>query len=453
MRKLLLLPALILSTLQVLAGENDIQASVTGTPSVGGLFPHFGLGGNSGASVPVNHRLIAKTYLQYINGNFTPVDSVTYQYSNGRGSTPNREDANNDDHVLFDLSTTYVYNSSSLQYENSRQRIQFFTDNKVSELIYKKWHTITSAWKNAERYLYTYDNNGKMHSSLLQMWYGTLWTNNINSVLNYDQNNNIVQMNSSTYTIEFVYDQDNNLIMIEDKTWSQGNGWSNNERKKYTYTGDDVSVYILEKWVNNAWVYSEKWEYAYDMNDNVVLATEYDWNGTGWQKLTEEAYTYDANDNMLQKTVKTWDGVSGLFVNGSREVRTYNSQNLPVELVSYTWNGSTWAHTANDVIIRYYYEQYFPTNINNTIAGESAVNLYPVPAADILNVKFDLNSNQDITVSVSDVTGKVVFTDRMNGVNAYNKAIPVSDMPAGAYFVQVAGGKGAKLSGKFVVTH
>lgn len=452
MRKLLLLSALLISALQVYAGENDPQASVTGTPTVGGLFPHFGLGGNSGASIPANNRLIGKTFIQYSNGKFSPVDSITYSYSNGRGSVPNQLDVNNDDHILFDNSTTYEFNTAYWQYENSRKRIQYFADNKVSELIYQKWHTLTSAWKNSERYLYTYDNNGKMHSSLLQMWYGTLWTNNINSVLNYDHNNNIVQMNSSTYNIEFIYDNDNNLIMIEDKTWSQGGGWSNNERKRYTYTGDDVSVYVLEKWVNNAWVYSNKWEYAYDSNDNVISSLEYTWSGIAWQKLTEEAFVYDNNENMLQKTVKKWDAVSGAFINGSMEKRVYNNNNLPTEINSFTWNGAGWVNADGDIIIRYYYEQYFPTNVA-AISGENPINLYPVPAMDFVNVNFTMDNRQDVNIAVADVTGRVVYAAQLEKVEHYNNAVSVSNLPAGVYSIKVAGNKGLNMSGKFVVVH
>lgn len=453
MRKILLLPALILSTLHVHAGENGVLESVTGVPVVGGLFPHFGLGGNPNAVLPANHRMIAKTYLLYKNGSFVPVDSVTYQYSEGRGSIPNVEDMNNDNHVLFDMSITYGFNEVSGQYENSRQRIQAFSNKKVSELVYKKWHTVTSAWKNAERYLYTYDNSGKMHSSILQMWYGTLWTNDINSVLNYDHNNNIVQMNSNTYTIDFVYDQNNNLVMIEDKTWSQSTGWSNHERKKYAYTGDEVSEYILEKWVGGAWVNEEKWEYIYDTKDNLTMATRYQWDGVSWKNTTRETYTYDANDNMLENTVKKWDAGSGSFTNSSREVRTYNKNNLPVALSDYTWDGTSWVHAENDIQIRYYYEQYFPAGVDGLVAGNNELTFYPIPAADNLHVAFNLNSSQDFSVAVSDMTGRIVYRENVTDAISYNKAIPVNNLPSGNYLLMVYGSNGINMSGKLIVAH
>lgn len=453
MRKLLLLPALLLSALHVCAGEDNVQANVTGTPTVGGLFPHFGLGVNPNATIPANYRMIAKAYMEYKNGRFTPVDSVTYQYSNGRGSIPNPEEVNNDEHVLFDMSTTYSYNTISGQYKNSRQRIQYFVDNKVSELIYKKWYTVTSAWKNSERYLYTYDNSGKMHSSVLQQWYGEQWTRDINSVLNYDLNNNIVQMNSVNYTIDFVYDQNNNLVMIEDKTWSLSDGWNNNERKKYTYTNDDVSEYVLEKWLNGQWVNEEKWEYVYDANDNVILATEHTWGGTVWLKRMQEEYIYDANDNMLEKTVKNWDAATGAFVNNSKEVRKYNKHDLATSITGFSWNGSNWVHADDDIIIRYYYEQYFPTNVYNVAAANNSMTLYPVPASDMVHVSFGFNSTRDFSVVMTDMTGKVVYTDQVTATAIYNKVIPVNNIPSGTYLLKVNGTDGINMTGKLAVVH
>ncbi|HEY9177298.1 MAG TPA: T9SS type A sorting domain-containing protein [Flavipsychrobacter sp.] len=448
MRKILLLSALLLSG-NIYAGENDMEPNVTGAPTVGGLFPHFGLG-RPNAVLPGNQRLIAKAYARFNSGSFMPVDSITYQYSNGRGSVPDPENVNSDDHVLFDISTTYAFNGFAAIYENSRQRTQHFTGNKVDELVYKKWHSISSSWKNAERYLYTYDYNGKMHSSVLQQWYGTLWTNGINSVLNYDQNNNVVQMNSSTYTIDFMYDQDNNLVMIEDKIWTQGAGWSKNERKNYEYDGDDVSEYILKKWVNGSWQNSGKWEYSYDAKANVILSTEYTWN-LGWQKAKQEAFVYDANDNMLEKIEKKWNSTAGAFDNSKKEVRTYNSNDLPVSVTSFTADGAGWIHADGDIVVRYYYEQYFPASINRLTAGLDMA-IYPLPATDNMNISFKLDQAEDFSVVLTDMAGKTLYTEHVQSGMAYNSRIPVHNLPAGTYILHVDGGN-VNMTKKVSVMH
>lgn len=434
-----------------IAGQEGVEANVTGTPTVGGLFPHFGLGAGSNVTAPENERMIAKTYLQYRDGNFVPVDSITYQYSNGRGSLPNPDDINNDEHILFDLSTTYVFNASVAGYENSKQRVQYFSNNKVSELVYKKWHDLSSSWKNAERYIYTYDNSGKMHSSLLQLWYGTLWTNDMNSVLNYDNNNNIVQMNSPTYTIDFVYDQNNNLVLIEDKVLSQGGGWTNNERKRYKYNGTEVSEYVLEKWVNGSWVNISKWEYAHDAQFNVILATEYTWSVGGWLQTIQEENVYDPDGNLLKSIEKTWNAATGTFVNNKMEERVYNNSDLPIMVTTWSWDGQNWMHSSNDIQVRYYYEIYFPASVN-AITTLADIKVFPVPATDIINVALQVDKPLDVAVSLTDVTGKLVYTEEVRYTGGYTHAIPVRHLGTGNYALHISG-QGVNIGRTVAVSH
>ncbi len=452
MRKLLLSSALILAFLQVNAGQDDQQANVTGSPTVGGLFPHFGLAVGPNNGQQGIQRMIAKTKLVYGSGTFMQVDSTTYQYSNGRGSAPNPDEINNDDHVLFDLSTTFTFAPSVSAYEYSRLRTQHFNpDNKVTELLYKRWHNGTSGWKNTERYIYTYDNTGKMHSSKFEQWYSEQWTNSINSVLNYDNNNNIVQMNSVTYTIDFIYDQDNKLVMIEDRTRNQSTGWTNNERKKYKYTGDQVAEYILEKWTNNSWTNISKSTYSYDTNDNLVLSTDYTWSGAGWQQTRQEEFVYDSNDNMLQNIEKVWDASSSSFINAKKEERIYNSYNLPTSITTYTWQSQGWAHANGDMTVRYYYEVYFPTSTGNIVATEE-MQVYPVPASDVLYVAFRPQVPGEFTVSLTDMAGRVVYTVNSGYTTDFKQAVPVQSLSAGHYALQISG-RGANLSRTVTVAH
>ncbi|MBZ0099699.1 MAG: T9SS type A sorting domain-containing protein, partial [Taibaiella sp.] len=358
---------------------------------------------------------------------------------------------NNDEHVLFDLSTTYAFNASVAGYENSKQRIQYFSNNKVSELVYKKWHDLSSSWKNAERYIYTYDNSGKMHSSLLQLWYGTLWTNDMNSVLNYDNNNNIVQMNSPTYTIDFVYDQNNNLVLIEDKILSQGGGWTNNERKRYKYNGTEVSEYVLEKWVNGSWVNISKWEYVHDAQSIVILATEYTWGISGWLQTIQEENVYDPDGNLLKSIEKTWNAATGTFVNNKMEERVYNNSDLPIMVTTWSWDGQNWIHGSNDIQVRYYYEVYFPASVN-AITTLGDIKVFPVPATDVINVALQADKPLDIAVSLTDVTGKLVYTEEIRYTDGYNHAIPVSHLPTGNYALHISG-QGVNIGRTVAVSH
>lgn len=440
MRKLLLFPALFLNCFTAFAGEAGDNANVTGVPSIGGTFPHFSPSpGSAGNPKLVNLRMIAKTYSVFQNGVFVPVDSTVYKYGMYRGSVPNSDDINNDDHVLFDLSIKYRYNTVAAAYDNEEQREQYFTNNKVDQLLYKKWHIASSSWKNDERYIYSYDNSGKMQTSTLQMWYGTLWTNNINSTLNYDQNNNVVNMVGNTYNIDFMYDMNNNLIKVEDRLWAPGTGWANNERKTYSYTGKDVVEYMLEKWDGSAWVKSQRWTYTNDANSNVTLSTEFRWTGNSWVEVLQHQYSYDGYNNKLEELESSWDSNTGKFVKSKREVRTYNAKLLPEAVNTYTWNGTAWVFASGDISIKYYYEQYDPTDINNLVST-TTMNVYPIPAKDNVTISVKLNETVDLTLTMIDMTGRVVFSNSQRAFGNFQNTIPVGNLPAGNYALSATDG-------------
>ena len=452
MRKILLLPAMLMAFSALAFDEGTNGELVTGNtvPGVGGLFPHFNpnAGSGAGSDPTANLRVIARSYHLYRDAGFVAVDSVRYEYGSGRGSVPDDERINEDDYVLFDLSTKYNFNSSIWGYERSELREQYYTnDNKVKQLIYKNWHAGSNDWKNSERYTYTYDATGKMEKSVQQLWYGQLWQNDINSTLSYDGNNNVVNMQALTYRVSFDYDVNNNLVKMEDQVWSQG-AWVNSERKTYTYTGTNLVQYIQEQWSGSDWVKTKRWTYVYDANDNITQTTEYTWTGL-WLPNYQHEYKYDGNNKMLEDVKKLWNTTTTAFDNSSKEVRTYNFKSLPVSVITYSWNGQGWAHTSGNTKTNFYYEEYVPSSVN-TIPLATITEMYPVPANDKLTIKMQWERPEVFTVSVIDMAGRVVFLQQEPAVREYMGTIPVSNLPAGNYAVAIVS-PNAQLMRKIVV--
>jgi len=448
MRKILLFPALFL-IFSVASATEGSQDNVTSTPQIGGLFPHFNSAIGSGAATPTDLRLIAKTYSVYKDLAFMPSDSTTYTYGNHRGSVPNPDDLNNDDHVLFNESVNYLFNPSVMGYENNEKRTQLFSGNKVDKLIYQDWHQQDATWKNREMYTYVYDSKGKMETSVLQLWFGGSWTQDMVSNLKYDNNNNVIAMQSLNYIVDFAYDANNNLVRIVDKIWDVSKGLINNERKSYAYSGKDVTVFELEKWVNNGWALSQKWEYGYDVDKNVVLTTEYAWNGNGWTSVKQNKYSYDKDGNLEVDIEKVWN--SGGFENRKMKSITYNSKSLPETVLTQTWVNNGWKHVSGDISIHFYYEQYDPTSVN-MFAENAEINVYPVPASDVLNVSLSIGDAQDINLSLIDMSGRVVYFKQAGAKLNYKQAIPVNNLPAGNYILAVQGTY-AGITRKVMVSH
>lgn len=69
---------------------------------------------------------------------------------------------------------------------------------------------------------------------------------------------------------------------------------------------------------------------------------------------------------------------------------------------------------------------------------ENNVNIYPVPTTDgILNVKFNLQEQENITIELFDITGKRVFVKEMENVTNNNVAFNVSELNNGMYLVKI----------------
>ena len=87
----------------------------------------------------------------------------------------------------------------------------------------------------------------------------------------------------------------------------------------------------------------------------------------------------------------------------------------------------------------YYKGPFYSTGIDNVNIDYATMQVYPNPATDAINVKFDLQDIDGSSVTVSDITGRVIATidrDRMSkGLN--DISLSTSKLSAGIYMVQL----------------
>lgn len=422
--------------------NNNELTTVSATP--GDVFPHFGnnFSGGKGVTEPKS-RLVGKTYFLFNNGNFIPKDSAVYIYGGNHGGSPDIAEPNKDEHILFAHSYVYDYVGLQDKYEPRTHRIQEFnSDDRVSKLIYQNWDYGDQQWENYTRYTYYYNTTGKMTTSLLQIWTGGLWTQDMPSVLSYDNNNRVSDMSSLTYQIKFGYEANTkNLNLVEDKTYNISTGqWENNERKEYDYdNNNNVIEFILKEWnsSNNSWVEMERWLYTYDNNNNIIESEQMLWNGS-WVNDKKYKYQY-SGVNETSKTEYVWNSAQNKYVESRKTTRTYNTYNQPETYITYTWNGNAWSHTNNDEQIHYYYEYYDPTGIGNIADVTIDMNLYPVPASNSVNVSMKKEHSGDINISIVNMSGSIVYSNTQATYGDVNTSIDVSNLPAGNYMLHVSG--------------
>lgn len=77
------------------------------------------------------------------------------------------------------------------------------------------------------------------------------------------------------------------------------------------------------------------------------------------------------------------------------------------------------------------------TGINEEIL-ESSLSVFPNPANDVLNISAKLNSSDDVTITIYDLTGRVVYTSSVSNVNSINNQIDVKQFAKGTYLLEVS---------------
>ncbi|HEU4717628.1 MAG TPA: phospholipase D-like domain-containing protein [Bacteroidia bacterium] len=121
-------------------------------------------------------------------------------------------------------------------------------------------------------------------------------------------------------------------------------------------------------------------------------------------------------------------------------------------------NWSTTADTKNDenmvivhddTIANIYYQEFHPrfTQNGGTIIGIETADqnapgfrAWPNPSMDVCNIGFTLTSSENVSVTVTDISGNIISTSSVAGMTGYNTTqIGTGGLPAGIYFVHVTG--------------
>jgi hypothetical protein len=82
----------------------------------------------------------------------------------------------------------------------------------------------------------------------------------------------------------------------------------------------------------------------------------------------------------------------------------------------------------------------------------NSVSVYPNPAVSTANVSFNLKNNANVDITVTDVTGKVVYSNTLSNVVAGNQKVVINteSLNNGIYMVNIIS-NGSKTTEKFVV--
>ncbi len=110
---------------------------------------------------------------------------------------------------------------------------------------------------------------------------------------------------------------------------------------------------------------------------------------------------------------------------------------------------SGWGGATN--VVRLHIEGFDPTSTVDRMLEGYKVSLAPNPATELVQVTFDLDEvADDVVMNIYDFGGKVVRSERRDGILNDTVEFNVSDLPAGTYFMSILTPEGF-ISKKFVV--
>ena len=108
------------------------------------------------------------------------------------------------------------------------------------------------------------------------------------------------------------------------------------------------------------------------------------------------------------------------------------------------WDGSVYSWNVNT--IGYYQYNETSLNIEDVLSNANAfkVNVFPNPTNNFLNINYSLTQEDDISIVVYDMTGKMLFEKKIGiqSTGDYQVSFDLLNEPIGTFICQIIGIKG-----------
>ncbi len=313
----------------------------------------------------------------------------------------------------------------------SRDLRTYNGQNLLTEHLQKEWNNTASDWVNTNLDTdFQYDGQSRLQNYTSKIWESIQWVNDEKSLWNYGMDNKPNQVTIQSWNGNAFVDS-NRVIDITWFNWSgnldnsapqqytmqklfNGN-WANYQRYSVTMGLNGSESTSIEIFVNNAWVFSERFSSSFDEQQNMVIQLDesYDMGLSVWD--TTYAYynqnTYDGQGRILETITYSWDNTLNVFEKMMRSVFSEHS-----------------VFTGNQLLY----------------ASSKDLEIVPNPAnaGEFVQV-----SGLEGNYSISDLTGR----QRLSGFIFGKGSFSTEGLSPGIYFLLFQPTKGQSQSGRLVV--
>jgi type IX secretion system substrate protein len=289
-----------------------------------------------------------------------------------------------------------------------------------TEVLSETWKIATSTWDTSSRNTYTYSQENKMLTDLLQLWQNNKWINNFLTIDTYDSNDYLIKQLAQTWNIN-----DNN--------------WVNQYQRIYTNNNAGSSkIIILQTWndTESAWQNDTRSTYIYVTGCTLPL-TLIDFTATKDKNATVNLNWQTANEVntshfILQRSLNAIN-FSNIVTINAKENSTANNYSFTDDITKIKAGTLYYRLQMFDKDGKFTTSKIISiTIVNNKIE----FSIQPNPATSYFLIKSNtLLNNANAVITITDFSGKVVVKQTMNLSDP--QKVNISALSKGEYLINI----------------
>lgn len=392
-------------------------------------------------------KLIAKSVSNGPNDQLQ--DSVIYFHSGtkGTGQGEFKGKYNIPEFMLMEDSS-YHYTNDNGTMKHDGRTVSTYQGTDVQEII--TYELDNGAWENDERTEVNYGANNKPDTVFYQSWAtfqgNPYWRDNARNIYTWSGNNyssRIYQTRSfgggggwrNRYRYNVTYNGNGDQTSFVIAKWdNNGNVWEDSARIVTQYSGANITEINRSNWDGSNWVLNDRDFYTYDGQSRLEkIETEYDAGGS-FNQDDQYLYYYTGSSTVPDSIVYKNNTFQTGFINQTKSTITANSNgDWVVERVESNDGNGGWTYVSTDSTTRWYYG--WNLSVENIAAANNNIDIYPSPASNVITIKMDNITSDDITLAIVDIQGRTV--KQWNESSTKVATVSVRDLAAGNYILKV----------------
>ena len=413
------------------------------------------------SSAQTMSRLIGSATWTNNGATFMYSDSASYSYSGNRGGDLNH-------FLMYDNYTTYTWNDTA--YLNSSLNVcTYDTLNNQTSSTDENWDTATASWVLEDKTLYFYTGS-TLNNSIFQL-YSSGWVNSSENVFTYSGGaltkmttlawNNLTSSWDPTSATTYAYDGSGNLTAQIDYSYSNVT-MTYTETDQYNYTYNSANQMLTQVYATYntgllttvpSYMYTNTYDTLGDML--TTLYQTYNASTAAYVNVSMKIFGNFISTNPQLEIDQNWDTIGGGSFDTVMEfVKSYNSFNQLTTSIGESWHaGGFWEFQPGNPEYNYYYQTVSTSGIKNVAENTGSVNVFPVPAQNVMNLNITWNEPQIATVAIYDMSGRIIRQWTTNQTAQYSSTVPVNNLAAGNYIISVTGNDGSAIQKQISIVH